>query len=625
MSSRKRGSVVFKAKSSAWALVVLFAAASLTANAQAGLSFSRRDVPSGTTASKMTAGDFNGDRKLDVALVTFTPTVSVLLGRGDGSFDTAREVIREPWATHWVVTADVNGDGRLDLISTHELAGVVSVALGRGDGTFAPTVQFPCGTGPVGLVAADVNGDGKLDLAVPNFSGPIPSQPGTTVSVLLGRGDGTFGAPISSPVLGQRPYSLAAGDFNRDGRADLVVTQNSPDVSILISKGDGTFQAPRAAAVPPGIYGAAAVADFNVDGRADIALLIWGINRLYVLLGNGDGSFQPSWNVAMDATSFVVADMNGDNVPDVVGVGAPYGVALVLVGRGDGNFEDQLPFQVAPGPLDLAVGDFNGDGTPDIVTCHERQTTLTVLLNTTPVPVISANGVVNAASFLPGPLTVSPGEIVTIFGRNLGPANLVTARLKTPELLDTVLDGTRVLFDGVAAPLIYVRADQISAVVPYGVTGKATTQLQVVYGSMRSAAVALRVVPTVPEIFTADSSGTGQVAAINEDHTYNSPARPAAKGSVITFFATGEGQTNPPGIDGKVAGVPLPSPALPVVVGIANIGSEIFYAGAAPGLVSGLLQINARVPLDAPSGPRVPLVIRIGDVYSHFGVTVAIE
>ena len=135
----------------------------------------------------------------------------------------------------------------------------------------------------------------------------------------------------------------------------------------------------------------------------------------------------------------------------------------------------------------------------------------------------------------------------------------------------------------------------------------------------------LRVVPAVPGIFMTDPSKPGQVAALNQDGTLNSPSNPAAKGSIITFFATGEGRTNPEGVDGKLATVPLPAPVLPLIVGIANTGAEVIYAGAAPGLVAGLLQLNVRIPPEAPAGPRVPLAILVGDVYSPPDVTLAIQ
>jgi uncharacterized protein (TIGR03437 family) len=606
-------------------LALVFGAATIQASAQPTLSFARRDVPVANAAIAMTTADFNLDGRPDAALVTVSGTVTVLLGRADGTFDAGREIIRDPVPARFVIAADVNRDGRPDLISTHQFANVVSVALGRGDGTFLPALQFPCGAAPYGVVAADFNGDGKLDLAVANNSGLVPSLPGTTVTVLLGKGDGTFGVPLPAPVLGQRPYTLAAGDFNQDGKADLVVVNSStPDVSILISKGDGAFQAPVALPVSAyGISGVAAIADFNQDGRADVALLT--PPRISVWLGKGDGSFQAGPGLAFDGLQLIAADINADGIPDLVGMSPLYGVAIVVLGRGDGSFEDQQPFVAGNMPTDIAAGDFNADGVVDLVLCHQGEASLTVLLNTTPKPVISANGVVNAASFLAGPLTVAPGEIVTIFGRNLGPPQLVTARLRSPEFLDTTLDSARVLFDGVPAPLIYARADQVSAVVPYGLNGKPGALLQVAYGPMRSAPVALRIAPALPGIFTADSSGSGGVVAVNQDGKFNSPANPAPKGSLVTFFATGEGQTNPAGVDGKVAAVPLPEPVLPVVVGIANIGAELQYAGAAPGIVAGLLQINARVPPDAPSGPSVPLIVKVGDTFSQPGVTIAIQ
>jgi uncharacterized protein (TIGR03437 family) len=591
---------------------------------QPTLSFSRQDVPAGDAALSMTTADFNGDGKADVVLMTVPGFgVSLLLGHGDGRFDSPRPVNLGVPRAGSAVAADFNGDGRMDLAVTNLDAHTVSIALGRGNGTFSAASRFSAGTWPTSIVAADFNRDGKVDLAVTNFQGLVPGIAGTTITVLLGKGDGTFGPPLPSPVLGRRPDSLAVGDFNSDGKTDLLVTNlETREISLVSGNGNGTFQPPLLVASFT-VSTRVAVADFNLDGRADIVVLTGPLGRALVLLGNGDGSFRPSTEFSLDGYQPAVTDINGDGIPDLASVNLVYSAAVVAAGRGDGTFEDQQAFPVLPGPVAFIVGDFNGDGAADLVVECEANTNLTVLLNTTPRPQISVNGVVNAASFLAGP--VAPGEIITISGRNLGPQRIVTARLKTPDSLETILDGTRVLFDGIAAPLIYVRADLVSAVVPYGVSLNSTARFQIAYGQTRTPLVLVTVAPAVPGIFTADSSGSGPAVVLNQDGTLNSPANPAAKGSVITFFVTGEGQSTPPGIDGKIAGVPLPTPVLPVVVGIANIGAEILYAGASPGIVSGLLQINAVIPADAPSGPRVPLVVRIGEVYSPNLVTLAIQ
>jgi len=142
--------------------------------------------------------------------------------------------------------------------------------------------------------------------------------------------------------------------------------------------------------------------------------------------------------------------------------------------------------------------------------------------------------------------------------------------------------------------------------------------------------VRLDVVPSSPGVFTTNAAGFGQAAAFNQDLSPNSPGNPAARGTIITFFATGEGETTPPGVDGRImprgdSPLTLPMPALPVIVGVANRGAEVLYAGAVPGQVAGLLQINARIPDDAPTGPGVPLLIKAGDAFSQPGVTLAIR
>ena len=237
---------------------------------------------------------------------------------------------------------------------------------------------------------------------------------------------------------------------------------------------------------------------------------------------------------------------------------------------------------------------------------------------------ITAAGVANAASFTAGP--IAPGEIITIFGTGFGPEKLVSLQLSANgRFVTTALSQTRVLFDGVPAALLYAVDGQLSAVVPYSVGGKSTTLLQVESYGLSSDPVMLQVSASSPAIFTVDSSGKGPGAILNANLSLNTPASPAVKGAFVIIYATGEGFTAPAGVDGKLAIAPYPAPMLPVKVTIGGLDAEVSYAGGAPGLVAGLIQINARVPAKAPSHAAVPVTIKIGNVESPVGVTLAIR
>ena len=237
---------------------------------------------------------------------------------------------------------------------------------------------------------------------------------------------------------------------------------------------------------------------------------------------------------------------------------------------------------------------------------------------------ISANGVVNAASYAGG--AVSPGEIVAIFGSGLGPGTLVGLQLDSRGYVSTSLAGTQVLFDGVAAPLIYTWAGQVSAVVPYAVSGKTSTQVQVSYQNQNSNLVAIPVTNAVPGIFTMDASGRGQGAIVNQDGTVNSADNPAAVGSYVSVYATGEGQTKPGGIDGKPGDTPAPTPiAQPVTVTVGGLNAQVQYAGGAPGQLAGLLQVNVQLPLKIAAGPSVPIVLSMGGQASQASVTLSVR
>jgi uncharacterized protein (TIGR03437 family) len=212
----------------------------------------------------------------------------------------------------------------------------------------------------------------------------------------------------------------------------------------------------------------------------------------------------------------------------------------------------------------------------------------------------------NAASFPVG--TVAPGEIVSLFGSGLGPG--------TPA----------VTFDGIPAPVLYAGANQVNAVVPYGV-GSTSTQMAVQFNGQSYGPIAMPVAAAVPGIFTLDGSGHGQAAVLNQDGTLNSISNPAARGSIITFFVCGAGLMTPAVADGTISplALPLPAPVLPVSVAIRGVTSMVQYAGAAPGYVSGLLQINVQVPTSIDFGNLVPLMLNLGSFASQLDITIALK
>ena len=255
--------------------------------------------------------------------------------------------------------------------------------------------------------------------------------------------------------------------------------------------------------------------------------------------------------------------------------------------------------------------------------------TITVTLLVSPAAAPSVGAVVNAGSIVPGP--VSPGELITIFGLNLGPVTPANLRLTDQGTVPTTLGGTVVTFDGIKAPLIYASATQVNAIVPYEISGRATTTLEVTFNNgTPSLAIQLNVTDTVPGIFTLTETGTGQGAIVNQNNTINGTGvafSPAPKGSVISIYATGEGQLNPGGVTGSVTPgkPPFPVPlATPVTVTIGGVSAQVTYAGEAPTLISGVIQVNAMVPASVASGTQ-PLTLTIGSHSSQAGVTVAVQ
>jgi uncharacterized protein (TIGR03437 family) len=249
------------------------------------------------------------------------------------------------------------------------------------------------------------------------------------------------------------------------------------------------------------------------------------------------------------------------------------------------------------------------------------------VMQAAPVTPVQLNTVANGADYATN--AVSPGEIVGLFGSNLGPATGVGLQVSpNGTSVATAVAGVQVMFDNIAAALTYVSANQVNAVVPYEVANNSNgqTNVQVVYQGMSSNTVAMPVAPSSPAIFTLASTGQGPGAILNQDLTVNSPNNRASRGSVVVIYCTGGGVTKPPSADASITpAAVLPYLSLPVAVTIGGQNAVVQYAGGTPDTVAGLTQINAVVPAGVTPGTNVPITVTIGGVISPSGVTLAVQ
>lgn len=324
------------------------------------------DYTTGTLPFANAVGDFNGDKILDVAVVNYqSNSVSILLGKGDGTFETAVNytVGTEPSA---ICVGDFNGDGAPDIAVADELGQTIAILINNanGTGTFKPAVLLPAGHAPRGIVAGSLRNNGILDLVVAN-------NLGGDVTVFLGNGDGTFQAGVNY-AADVNPKSVTLGVFSSNGILDIAVANhNTNDVSILMGNGDGTFQAP--VNYPVGIDPRHVLAfDFNKDGKLDLATANGGESTVSILYGNGDGTFQPQvkYNANTSPRWLAVADYNNDGFLDIATSDYDAKDVGVLLGTGSSTagqeFEAPTHYVVGNNPTGLVAGDFNGDGLPDI-------------------------------------------------------------------------------------------------------------------------------------------------------------------------------------------------------------------------------------------------------------------
>jgi hypothetical protein len=276
-------------------------------------------VASPDCGSALNVGDVNGDGVPDILFLSGDFELWALLGDGTGAFPTLVRSAAIGASPRQLLITDLNGDRKADVALSNQNGGV-TVALGNGDGSFRPGVTYPITGGFVatGLAAADFNGDGNLDLAATNPGAPDLFL-GNTVSVLLGKGDGTFGQP-SDMVVSTTPLQIIADDFNRDGRPDLAVANAfGHSVSVLLGLGAGSFLA--ATNYPVEAPQAIAAADFNVDSNPDLAVCAAG-QVIAIFAGQADGSFKARQDIPAAGVcgKVVTGDFNHDGRADMAAI-----------------------------------------------------------------------------------------------------------------------------------------------------------------------------------------------------------------------------------------------------------------------------------------------------------------
>lgn len=556
-------------------------------------------LSTGNPNSKAIVADLDGDGIPDlVAWSTTEANLAVYRGRGDGRFD-AIYSSKQFGLARVVAVGDFNGDGKPDIaISTGYSTTVLSVLINNGDGTFRPPVTSPIPGNPTSLAVGDLNGDGKLDVAlVTSADANIPSV--DSLVVLLGKGDGTFSAGTLYPV-GPMPVEVVAADFHGNGHLDLVVANRNFGAMapvLYTGKGDGTFSASQPLPVA-GPGEGLLVADFDLDGKPDLGLVVAvpsaiGGNPIYtytVLLGKGGGTFQTAGTYQSNLYGSLVADFNGDRIPDLVGS------LGVFLGNGDGTFQTtpiSLPTQGV-----VAVRDFNRDGKLDLI-----DTNLTVYLNSSrPAP---AFALVASASNLYGP--VAPGMLVTAYGRGLANGNAssvtVTDAQGTPR----------------AAHLLYVSPSQINFEIPEGTAAAGVASVTITGQGGVAQKVSVPVQAVAPAFFVLTGLNANRTAIGVVDLV----AADGRQSFQPTFTKSGnETVVSPIHLSGASAaylsiyGSGLRGANGAATATVDGQGAAVTYVGPAPGFV-GLDQVNIRIPVGLTGSRYIPVAVTVGGIASN--------
>jgi len=514
-----------------------------------------------------------------------------------------------------------------------------ATAGGNGDGSTATGAQL---NGPLGLA---VDAGGNLYIADTQNSRIRKVSAGGTISTVAGNGTPGYGGDGSAATaaLLNFPTAVALDSAGNLYIADLNnnrIRMVSPGGTITTVAGNGSsgYVGDGAAAVnarlftPQGVAVDAAGNLYIADTGNWAVRLVTPGGTISTIAGNGTAGYAGDGGpaalahlagpnaISVDAAGNLYIADGGARVREIVG---QTGIIYTIAGNGTTGYSGDGGLGVNAqlnAPVAIAV-DRSGN-----LYLADSANNAVRMLQYAGAP-LTIGAVANGASNATG--AVAPGEVVVIYGSGLGPAALAQFQLGGNGLVPTIVGGTSVLFNGAAGPVLYSSATQVAAIVPFGISGASAT-VTVVYQGQSSTAASLKVASTAPAIFTANASGTGPAAALNfPGGAVNDAGHPANAGNVISLYITGAGQTNPASVDGQpggdgTPGKPFSLPLVPISVTIGGKSAVVQFAGDAPGVVAGVMQVNAVVPAGLPAGPA-PVVVQAGAASSQSGVTISVS